>query len=79
MNKIITLVAGGFAVVLILPFFNDFWGTLGDTLIDIFGITADSPTGVTFILWHTAMPYIAVAAIVILAFKVIRGRHDDTV
>jgi hypothetical protein len=81
MNKIAVLIVGGFAVILILPFFNTFWGQLGQTLIDTFGITPTSPTGVTFYVWYKAMPYIAIGAIVILAFKIIRGRHnnDDSV
>lgn len=79
MNKIVALIVGGFAAILLLPFFNTLWGELGGILMDVFNITADSPTGVTFLVWYRAMPYIAVGAVVILAFKVIRGRHDDTV
>lgn len=70
------LVVGGFAAVLILPVFNDLWVTLADTFIEMFGITADSPTGVTFYLWVRAMPYIAIAVVVFMAFRVIRGRSD---
>lgn len=83
MSKIIALVVGGFAVILILPFFVNFWGELGQILIDTFGIVPDNPTGVTFYVWWRAMPYIAIGAIVVLAFKIIRGRtgggSDDSV
>ena len=77
MGKVVLLVVGGFAAVLLLPVFNDFWGTLADALIEAFGITADSPTGVTFYLWVRAMPYIAIGAVVFLAFRIIRGRNDS--
>ena len=77
MNKVVLLVVGGFSAVLILPFFNDLWATMADTFIDLFGITADSPTGVTFYLWVRAMPYIAIAVVVFMAFRIIRGRSDS--
>ena len=77
MEKVVLLVVGGFAAVLLLPAFNSFWGTLADALIESFGITADSPTGVTFYIWVRAMPYIAIGAIVFLGFRIIRGRGDN--
>lgn len=77
MNKLTLLIVGGFAVVLVLPVFNDLWTTLANTFIVMFGITADSPTGITFYLWVRAMPYIIIGAVVIMAFRIIRGGHDS--
>ena len=77
MSKSALLIFGGFAVVLVLPVFNDLWTTLADTFIDMFGITADSPTGITFYLWVRAMPYIIIGVVVFMAFRVIRGRSDS--
>ena len=77
MSKIVLLVVGGFAAVLVLPAFNDLWGAMADAFIEAFGITADSPTGVTFYIWVRAMPYIAIGAVVFMAFKIIRGRSDS--
>jgi drug/metabolite transporter (DMT)-like permease len=78
MSKITLLVVGGFAVVLVLPVFNNLWTTLADTFIAIFGITADSPTGVTFYMWVRAMPYIVIGVVAILAFRIIRGGGGDS-
>ena len=78
MSKITLLVVGGFAVVLVLPVFNNLWVSLADTFIDIFGITADSPTGITFYMWVRAMPYIVIGAIAIMAFRIIKGGGGDS-
>ena len=64
-------------MVLVLPVFNDLWTTLANTFIDMFGITADSPTGITFYLWVRAMPYVIIGAVVFMAFRIIRGGHDN--
>lgn len=77
MGKVVTLVALGFAAILVLPAFNDLWRTLGTTLIDLFGVTPDSPTGITFFLWVRAMPYIIIAVVVFMAFRIIRGSRND--
>jgi len=69
------LVVLGFVAILIVPAFNTLWRSLADILIDTFNVTTDSPTGVTFYLWATAMPYILIGVVVFLAFKIIRG-HD---
>jgi|GEM_PF-5017398 len=78
MNKLALLVILGFTVVLVLPAFNGLWATLADTFIDMFGITADSPTGITFYMWVRAMPYIIIGAAAIMAFRIIRGGGGDS-
>ena len=78
MNKFTLLVILGFTVVLVLPVFNDMWKSLADIFIDMFGITADSPTGITFYVWVRAMPYIVIGVAAVMAFKIIRGGGGDS-
>ena len=75
MSRVVSLVVLVFVAILVLPAFNNLWGELADILINTFGVTTDSPTGVTFYLWATAMPYILIGVVVFLVFKIIRG-HD---
>ena len=78
MNKFTLLVILGFTVVLVLPVFNDMWGSLADIFIDMFGITADSPTGITFYMWVRFMPYIIIGVAAVMAFKIIKGGGGDS-
>ena len=78
MNKFSLLVILGFTVVLVLPVFNDMWKSLADIFIDMFGITADSPTGITFYVWVRAMPYIVIGVAAVMAFKIIKGGGGDS-
>jgi len=78
MNKFSMLVILGFTVVLVLPVFNDMWKSLADIFIDMFGITADSPTGITFYVWVRAMPYIVIGVAAVMAFKIIKGGGGDS-
>ena len=78
MNKFSMLVILGFTVVLVLPVFNDMWKSLADIFIDMFGITADSPTGITFYMWVRAMPYIIIGVAAVMAFKIIKGGGGDS-
>ena len=75
MSRVVSLVVLVFIAILVLPTFNNLWGELADILIATFNVTTDSPTGVTFYLWATGMPYVLIAIVVFLAFKIIRG-HD---
>lgn len=75
MKKIISLTILGI-VALLLPAINTIWVSIGNALIEAFGITDATAMGRFLIVAIRAGPYLIPVLLVIIAILIIRGGRE---